>query len=480
MDEHGAAPNRWTAFSPTERESFLSAIARHRRASWRVTAACAVAVVVLMVVVAILMAPLLYSVIGLGFDLVNLVTPAPDAVAWMGRQLDPVFNAKSVSWATIARVGAVAALPGLALMGAAALALRRIWTASPLFDGGDLPGRAPDRTVLAEERLANVTEEMAIAAGIPAPRVVIVPGGVNAAACGRDESHVTLIVGDALPASLDREQMEGMIAHLVGSIADGDMTIGLRVTTTLALFGLVAKVGGAFNDRRQFHETAKLWRVFVAPTSAGTIELLGALADPFKDSATDAPPPATSSNGSGLTWREWLLMPLMGPVLLTGFLSGMLTGFLLEPLVSLAWRQRKYMADATGVQLTRDPDALAGALAAIADSPKGVQPWTAHLAVAADPRGSEGPFGRSMVPIFPSIEKRVAALARMGAHVAPAVRRRMPWPVVAFFAVLFSVIAALMSVAVYLLVVVSAALSGLFTIVPAAFLHALLRWLGRS
>ena len=342
-----------------------------------------------------------------------------------------------------------------------------------------MPGRAPDRSVLAEERLANVTEEMAIAAGLPAPRVVIVPGGVNAAACGRDQAHVTLIVGEALPASLPREQLEGMVAHLVGSIADGDMAIGLRVTTTLALFGLVAKAGGAFNDRREFRETMKLWRVFVAPTSAGTIALLGALADPFKDAAGRRPS-RPASNGGGLTWREWLLMPLMGPVLITGFLRSM--RHRLPPLAArvAGVAPAEVHGGRDGRALTRDPDALAGALAAIADSPLGVQPWTAHLAVAADPQAAEGRSAsrwcrssrrsRSAWPRW----RRWARMSRPPRASACRGRRRSSSPA------LRADRRALMSVVVYLLVIVSAALSGLFTIVPAALLHVLLRAFGRS
>jgi Zn-dependent protease with chaperone function len=468
--------------SALDRESFLSALARHRRASWRVTAACAVAVIVLALVVAILMAPLLYSLIGLGFDAVNLATPTPDLMRWLGRLLEPLFASKHVSAIGLVRVGVIAALPGLVLMGAAAWALGHIWMTSPLFDAGDLPGRSPDRRVLAEEQLANVVEEMAIAAGIPVPRIVVLPGGLNAAACGRDQAHVTLIVGEALPACLGREQMEGMIAHLIASIADGDMTIGIRVTTTLALFGLVARVGVSFNDRREFWQTARLWRVFVAPTSANTAALLGALADPFdpsRDPAPAAPAARPAASDGGLTWREWMLMPLMGPILITGFLSGMVSAFMLEPLVSLAWRQRKYMADATAVRLTRDPDALAGALTAIADRPQAIQAWAAHLAVAPGPGGLDGPFGPTMVPIFPSQQKRLAALAQMGAHVVQTPARSMPWPVVLVLAVLASILAGLMCIVVYLLVIVSAALSGLFTVVPAALLHALLRSMGR-
>jgi len=444
-----------------------------------VTAACAAAVIVLAVVVAILMAPLLYCVVGLVFDAVNFFTPTPDLMGWMGRQIDALVSAQTVPAATLVRVGAVAAVPGLALMGVVTYALQRTWRRSPLFTAGDLPGRPPDRTVLAEERLANVVEEMAIAAGVPAPRVVIFSGGVNAAACGRAESRVTLLVGDALAVSVGRDELQGMIAHLVGSIANGDMTIGLRVTTTLALFGLIARVGGAFNDRRAFWQTAKLWRVLLRPTAAGTVALLGALADPFGDTAqTDATSESASAD-SGMTWREWLVMPLMGPVLLTGFLSGLVTQFFLEPLVALAWRQRKYMADATAVELTRNPDGLAAALGAIADSPKGIVPWTAHLAVAGDPSGQAGPFGRSIVPVFPSSQKRTVALAKMGAHVAPKPGLRMPWLAALVLAVLLSILAALMAAVVCLLVFVSTALSGLFTVMPAAFLHIVLRWLAR-
>lgn len=469
---------RWKSLSPEERETFFEAIARHRRASWRVTVACAVAVVVLTVVVAILMAPLLYGLLGLSLDLVNFFTPAPDLLGFLFRLIDPLFESKQVTTAMFVRVGAVAALPGLALMGLATFGLRRIWMTSPLFDAGDVPGRAPDRTVLEEARLANVVEEMAIAAGISVPRVVIVPGGANAAACGRDSEHVTLLVGESLPRSLNREQLEGALAHLVASVADGDMTIGLRVTTTLVLFGLIARLGVSFTDSGGFWQTAKLWRVFVAPTSSGTASLLGTLADPFHDDARADARTRAAAQRSDLTWREWALMPLMGPVWLTGFLSGLVTQFLLEPLVAAAWRQRKYMADAAAVQLTRDPDGLAGSLTVVGSRPLGIVQWTAHLAVAPDPSGQSGPFGRSIVPIFPSAEKRMKALIRLGAHVTLGPRKPgLPLVAKLVIGALLSVAGALMCVVVYLLVILSTAMSGFFTIMPVAALHVLLRWL---
>ena len=234
------------------------------------------------------------------------------------------------------------------------------------------------------------------------------------------------------------------------------------------------------SDRDGFWETAKLWRVFIAPTSSNTIALLGALADPFREPVRRGQTVAAASHGgSSLTWREWAAMPFMGPAFLAGFLSGLVTEFFLEPLVALAWRQRKYMADATAVQLTRDPDGLAAALTAIADQPQGIAPWTAHLAVAGN-GGVGGPFGASFVPIFPSAERRVRALVRMGAHAREPRRRRMPWPIVAALSVIAVIVAVLLAIVVYLLVILSTALSMLFTIMPAAALHVLLRWLRRT
>ena len=440
--------------------------------------------IVLALVVATLMAPLLYCLVALVLDVINVVVPMPDFMQWLGQLIDPLFSDAPVSAELLVRISVLAAIPGLVLMAVAALALRRVLTTSPLFDQGELPGRAPDRTVLAEQRLANVVEEMAIAANIAPPRVLIVPGGVNAVACGRDATHVSLLVGEMLVTKLNREQMQGAMAHLVAAIAGGDMKIGLRAALTLALFGLIARVIASASDRDEFRQTLKLWRVFVAPTSRNTAELLREIADPFGHTA---PATATAAkqavrearDGNRLTWREWALMPLMGPVMLSGFLGGLVSQFMLSPLISLAWRQRKYMADAAAVRLTRDPDALAGALAAIAGQPAGVAPWAAHLAVTGSGLGQGGLFGGAIVPIFPSPERRGKALVRLGAHTAPVTHgASMPLPLAVLMVVLLSIAGALMGVVAYLLVFVSTAISMLFTVLPAALLHALLRAIG--
>lgn len=468
------------AFGGAERETFLAAIERHRRACWRVNAACGVAVVLLAFVVAVLMAPLFYCAFGLIVDVANLITPMPDVLGWAGREIDAVVSADVLAPAPVLlRTGLMVALPGAALIAAAAYALHRVWTSAREFATGDV-GRPPDRGVLAEQRLANVVEEMAVAAGIDPPAVLIVPGGVNASAFGVDDARATLLVGEGAIDGVNRDELEGMIAHLVGSIVNGDMPIGVRVSTVLSLFGLLTRAGSALTEQRGAAYLRNVWRVMVAPRSPRTLAAMASLTQPFGDAAARRTGDlAAGKAGSGLTWREWLTMPLMGPMFLSGFLSGLVSQMFLRPLIALAWRQRKYMADAAAVQLTRNPDALAGALSAIVDSPTAIASWTAHLAVAPDPRGRDGVFGGSIPPIFPSAENRVAALRRMGAHIALPPRQRMPRPIAVVIGVLTTVMMALAAIAVFLLVLLSTALSGLCTIFPAAALHYVLRWAAR-
>src|SRR5581483_2300731 len=119
------------------------------------------------------------------------------------------------------------------------------------------------------------------------------------------------------------------------------------------------------------------------------------------------------------TWRDWVWLPLMGPVVITGFFAGIVNGFFLAPLVAVAWRQRKYMADATAVRLTRDPDTLAGALKALesADSKAAFASWAAHFSVIDAQSRDSGFVGGSVVPLCPSVTRRLRALRKMGAHV---------------------------------------------------------------
>jgi hypothetical protein len=169
---------------------------------------------------------------------------------------------------------------------------------------------------------------------------------------------------------------------------------------------------------------------------------------------------------------------LGGPLVITGFFLALVHLFVLGPLLALTWRQRKYMADATAVRLTRDPDTLAGALQQMtAQKGNPLLPWAAHLSVTTAGGRQRGMLGSSAVPMFPSIERRLRALAGMGAHVAPQVRRAPLW--VWFVAVpLVTVLVVLVAILLPLLVYLSLVMTALFTGVPFGIVHMLLRWLG--
>ena len=133
------------------------------------------------------------------------------------------------------------------------------------------------------------------------------------------------------------------------------------------------------------------------------------------------------------------------------------------------------------MRLTRNPDTLAEALQKIGPErgANSLAPWAAHLAVV-----QEGPVGRggsllssSPVPMFPGLERRLKALVRQGATVT-VVEKRVPPIAWLLGAPLGLLVGALMTTAVVLLLWVSLALSGLFTLLPFGALNLLLRWLG--
>ncbi|MEP7247340.1 MAG: M48 family metalloprotease, partial [Gammaproteobacteria bacterium] len=451
-----AAQQAWRPLSASERESFFDAIARYQRSVWRVTAASLVANGLVAVILAALMAPLFYGAFGLVLDVINILIPMPNLFAGIMNTLSPMLdNPEKVSAGAWLHLIGVAALPGLAWMVVVVLMLRRMLLISATFDAGDMGARPPNPAVLAEQRFGNVITEMAVAANLAAPRVLVVDRDLlNAAVFGRDEQHVTIIVSQGLLQRLDRAEMQGVAAHLLGSVANGDMQIGLRAAVTLSLFGLIAYLGTILTKGegagRKF---LQLIRTTFTPTAAGARRLADELADPFVDadaaaegtnataaSAAGADAGAALSEGSPARpakgvfansalgqrlqsrWekiRPFMWLPLAGPVVMSGFFGGMVSSFVLSPLLALAWRQRKYMADATAVRLTRDPNTLGEALEKMSAAGAGsaFAPWTAHLSVVPLGKSQTKLLGGGVVPMFPSLERRLRSLGKLGAHV---------------------------------------------------------------
>lgn len=469
----------WTA---EERESFFAAIERHRRAAWRVTLASALANSLVAVVVALLMSPIFYATVALLLDLGNLIIPLPNIVEPIGKLIGPAFDKpESVSLGRWIDIGVLAALPGFIWMAWVLLMIRRAARLSGMFTGADLPAQPPNPQVLAGQRFNNVIGEMSVAANIPAPRVLVGDwGGANAAVFGSDEQHATIVVSRELLAALNRDQAQGVAAHLIGSIANGDMSIGMRVAMTLGLFGLVGRMASAFTEGPQLRRLARVFMaILFRPTPEAGRAFIGEIADPFPDSGSRA---SGARPRKPNDWRTFAWMPFAGPVCMTGFFGGVINLFVLEPLVSLAWRKRKYMADATAVRLTRDPDTLAGALRHLADSGGGrlFGGMAAHLCVVRPGARADGLMRSSVVPSYPSVDRRLRELVKMGAHVTGRPKARLPALAIAIIVPLAMLVMALVGVMLCLMVWLSMALSMLFLGLPFGILHVFLRWIGHG
>jgi Zn-dependent protease with chaperone function len=477
----------WTAWTPAERESFFAAIARHRRAAWRVTFVSRAVNLIVALIVAVLMSPLFYAALALALDLLNLVIPAPNLVPGIGHALDKALNAPAaMSIRDWIQLGLLAALPGLVWMAAVLSALRKVLTLCMSFETGALAAHAPNPTVLAEQRFGNVVGEMAIAANLPPLRVLIVDSPVvDAVSFGTDEHHSTIAISQGLLSLLNRAQMEGVAANLVAAIADGDMQIGLRAALSLNLFALIARLGSLVTQKHARRNLTQIVIATLLPTTKSARSLITELANPFADEpeVPAAPDPnPMPSTGLAARWekiRPYLWLPLAGPLVMTGFFAAIVSLFVLGPLLSFAWRQRKYMADATAVRLTRDPDTLSGALEQMTkERGAPLASWAAHMSVTDHTGQRSGVFGGSAVPMFPSVDRRLRALGTLGAHITRPAGPKMPPKLWLLIGPLLAVLAVLVAILLPLLVWVSLALTMLFGGIPFGIVHALLRWLG--
>lgn len=227
-----------------------------------------------------------------------------------------------------------------------------------------------------EQILVNVVEEMAIASGLPKPTIWIVPDAdPNAFATGVDEAHAHVAVTEGLLDQLDREELQGVVAHEMAHIRNYDVKL---MTLLAALVGLITLVSdGARRTLR-----------------------LGGFSRGRRSGKRAAGPAAL------LVLVVWLVTLLLAPIISRLLALG----------VS---RKRELLADATAARFTRNPGALASALRKIenAASPtKAIGRGSAHLCIA-DPLGRrlthrEG-FFADLFATHPPMAVRIARLKAM-------------------------------------------------------------------
>lgn len=214
----------------------------------------------------------------------------------------------------------------------------------------------------------TVTENLAIAAGLPMPKLYVIEDEApNAFATGRDPKHAVVAATTGLLSRLDRAEIEGVIAHELSHVKNYDILVMTIVTVLVGTVVYATQFatrsmwwGGRDDDNRQGNAISLV--IFIATL---------------------------------------ILMPLLATIM--------------QLAIS---RKREYLADASGALLTRNPDALADALLKISADPhkmRHASNATAHMYIE-NPFKKDGKAGNFVTQLFsthPSVEDRVRILREM-------------------------------------------------------------------
>jgi heat shock protein HtpX len=220
-------------------------------------------------------------------------------------------------------------------------------------------------------QLYNVVEEMAIAAGVPMPRVMVLEtDALNAFATGNKVGHGTIVVTRGLLNTLSRDELQGVVAHEMSHLANLDTRYMVIVGVTVGLIALVCDM---------------LLRTMPWGRTG-------------RSSSSDK-----KGSGGGLLIILLIVVAIFAP----------LAAKAVQMAVS---RQREYLADATSVQFTRNPNGLISALGKLADKAApfpGVSRATQHLFIV-NPVQTFTSKSSALLATHPDIADRIARLRNLG------------------------------------------------------------------
>lgn len=234
---------------------------------------------------------------------------------------------------------------------------------------------SPQTRDLAQQRLMNIVEEMAIASGVPVPDVYALPDvSINAFAAGHGPADTVIGVTTGAIERLSRDELQGVIAHEFSHILHGDMRLNIRLMGLLNGILVLALLGGLL-----------LRATLYMPRDSG-----GSRED--------------RKNGAGLVFA---LLAVGLALYLVGWI-GVFFGNLIKAGVS---RQREFLADASAVQYTRNPSGIAGALYKISRlSGRLSSPRAAEASHMFFGNGLADPW-IGLFATHPPVAQRIAAIA---------------------------------------------------------------------
>ena len=226
-------------------------------------------------------------------------------------------------------------------------------------------------------QLTNVVDEMTLASGLPRPKLYLIDDpDPNAFATGRDPDRASIAVTAGLLDALGRDELQAVIAHEMSHVRNYDIRL---LTVVAALVGAVALISD--------------WTMRGMRFGGG-----GGSSGRSRDG---------KGGGAGsLLFPLWIVAIILAP-------------FVGQVLAMMVSRNREYLADASGAELTRNPLALAGALAkvdAATDPTRSIKRGTANLCIAdplARPVGRTEGRWANLFASHPPMQKRIDTLREM-------------------------------------------------------------------
>jgi len=423
------------ALSPEDRETFYAAQRRNRRATWRLSLLCVIAAVIMGLPLTLILTPLFYFLMMVAAEIINQASPLPTAF-WetmhtLARQAaalsQNLSNSRPVDPNLLISGLLVLFVPGIMFSLAVWIGVRAMFRSGGI--GGGLlamQAREPDQRNLKELQLADAAQEMAIAAGLPAPRVLLIEAdAANAAAIGSSPNDACIVVTRRLLDDLNREELQAVLANLIGAIGNGDLSIAFTVASVFESCGmLVTLINAPFGPKAR----GALWNILKyvfrrdpGGTRGAAADTVAALLCRNLELGHDDIEQLFDSGRKPSIFLKLVRLvfyPILWTDIAVQLTLWMFVSMMLGPCIALLWRTRQYLADASAIQLTRNPDSLASALEKM-ERDRGPLPgtsWAAHLFVV----GPGSSPSRSLPP-RDQMQAAAAAWTKMGGNVPASV-----------------------------------------------------------